>query len=57
LNLAAIHLKLLDVFHPGFKKGLDGDGGWRLLRTTASTVGIELTGEFKPGEHGFTVER
>jgi hypothetical protein len=53
LNLAAIHLKLLDVFDGCFKHGLSGDGGWRLLKTTACAIGGELAIEFSPGEHGF----
>ena len=32
LNLAAIHLKLIDVFDACFKDGLSSDGGWRMVR-------------------------
>jgi hypothetical protein len=39
LNLAVVHLKLLDVFNACFKNGLQGDGGWRLLQTTAWCIG------------------
>jgi hypothetical protein len=53
LNLAAIHLKLLDVFNACFKDGLRRDGGWRLLQTTAWAIGVQLASEFKPDEHGF----
>ena len=53
LNLAAIHLKLLDVFNACFTDGLSKDGGWRLLKTTAWALGGELAVEFSPGEHGF----
>lgn len=53
LNLAAIHLKLPDVFDACFKDGLGSDGGWRLIRTTAWAIGGELAVEFSPGEHGF----
>jgi len=53
LNLAAIHLKLLDVFNACFKDGLHSDGGWRLLQTTVWAIGADLAGEFKPSEHGF----
>jgi hypothetical protein len=53
LNLAAIHLKLLDVFNACFNDGLSRDGGWQLLRTTAWAVGADLATEFNPGEHGF----
>jgi hypothetical protein len=54
LSLAAIHLKLLDVFNACFKDGLQRDGGWLLLKTTAWAIGGELASEFKPGEHGFS---
>jgi hypothetical protein len=53
LNLASIHLKLLDVFDACFKGGLSSDGGWLLLKTTAWRIGGELAVEFSPGEHGF----
>ena len=53
LNLAAIHLKLLDVFDACFKDGLRSDRGWRLLKTTAWAIGSELAVEFSPGDHGF----
>jgi hypothetical protein len=53
LNLATVHLKLLDVFNACFKDGLQRDGGWLLLKTTAWAIGGELAAEFKPDEHGF----
>jgi hypothetical protein len=53
LSLAAIHLKLLDVFNTCFNDGLSRDGGWQLLRTTAWAIGGDLATEFNPGEHGF----
>jgi hypothetical protein len=53
LNLAAIHLKLLDVFNACFRDGLRSNGDWRLLQTTAWAIGLELAAELKPGEHGF----
>jgi hypothetical protein len=53
LNLAGIHLKLLDVFDACFKDGLSSDGGWRFLKTTAWAIGSELAVEFSPGEHAF----
>jgi hypothetical protein len=53
LNLAAIHLKLLDVFDACFKDGLRSDRGWRLLKTTAWAIGSELAVEFSPRDHGF----
>jgi hypothetical protein len=53
LNLAAVHLKLLDVFNACFKDGLQHDGGWLLLKTTAWTLAGELAAEFNPGEYCF----
>ena len=48
VNLAAIHLKLLDVFNACFRDGLASDGGWQLLKTTAWALGGDLAQEFKP---------
>lgn len=53
LNLAAIHLKLLDIFDACFNEGLRQDGGWRLLKTMAWKMGSELAVEFTPEESGF----
>ena len=48
LNLAAIHLRLLDVFNACFKDGLEQDGGWRLVKNTAFAIARELAQEFTP---------
>jgi len=53
LNLAAIHLRLFEVFDACFKDGLRSDSRWQRLQATAWAIGIELAAEFKPGEHGF----
>lgn len=50
INLATIHLKLLDVFDDCFKHGLRSDGGWRFLKTTAEVIAGELAVEFKVPE-------
>ena len=47
LTLAAIHLKLLDVFDACFKDGLSSDGGWRLLKTTAWAIGGRTRGRIQ----------
>jgi hypothetical protein len=48
LNLAAIHLRLLDVFNACFKDGLEQDDGWRLVKNTAFAIARELAQEFTP---------
>jgi hypothetical protein len=48
VNLATIHLRLLDVFNACFKDGLESDGGWRFMKTTALAIAGELAQEFKP---------
>jgi hypothetical protein len=53
VNLAAIHLKLLNVFDTCFNEGLRQDGAWQLLRATAWSIGAELAVEFRSDEHGF----
>lgn len=52
VNLATIHLRLLDVFNACFKDGLQNDGGWRFLKTTALAIAGELAQEFKVPEEG-----
>ena len=53
VNLAAIHLKLLDIFDACFNEGLRRDGGWQLLKTTAWEIGRQLAVEFSAAESGF----
>ncbi len=53
LSLATIHLRLLDVFNACFGGGLESDGGWRLLKTTALAIADELAQEFHPGKQQF----
>jgi hypothetical protein len=50
LTLAAIHLKLLEVFNACFGGGLERDGGWQLVKTTAEAIARELAQEFRPEE-------
>jgi hypothetical protein len=47
INLATIHLKLLDVFNACFNDALEKDGGWRMLRTTAFEIGRDLARQLK----------
>jgi hypothetical protein len=54
LNLAAIHLKLLDIFNACFKDGLLHDGAWVLLKNTAWAIGTELAVELNSGDHCFS---
>jgi hypothetical protein len=54
VNLAAIHLKLLEIFDTCFNEGLRKDGGWQLLKTMAWQIGRELAVEFSPEESGFS---
>jgi hypothetical protein len=48
VNLATIHLRLLEVFNACFNGGPGHDGGWRFLKETALAVAGELAQEFKP---------
>ena len=45
VNLATIHLKLIDVFNACFNGRLEGDGGWRFLKATAGAIAAELAQE------------
>jgi hypothetical protein len=46
VNLATIHLRLLDIFDVCFNGGLQNDGRWRLLKATALAIAGELAQEF-----------
>jgi hypothetical protein len=48
LNLAAIHLKLLEVFNACYNNGLAADANWSSLRAAAWALGNELAVEFTP---------
>jgi hypothetical protein len=48
LFLAAVHIQLLNIFNVCFHNGLQSDGGWLLLQTTASLIHDELGLEFRP---------
>jgi hypothetical protein len=50
VNLATIHLRLMDIFDACFNGGLQNDGGWRLLKATALAIARELAQEFKTEE-------
>jgi hypothetical protein len=50
VNLAAIHLKLLDIFNACFNDELERNGRWRLLKLTALAIAAELAQEFKVPE-------
>jgi hypothetical protein len=52
VNLATIHLRLLDVFNACFIDALQRDGGWRFLKTTALAIAGELAQEFEVPEGG-----
>jgi hypothetical protein len=50
VNLATIHLRLLQIFNACFNEGLENDGGWRFLKATVLAMAGELAQEFKPEE-------
>jgi hypothetical protein len=50
INLATVHLKLLDIFNACFKDKLQTNYGWLSLRSHALALGRELVEEFKVPE-------